>query len=262
MDAWPWLVKIHTLGRFEILKDDEPLLFAGKVPKKPLELLKALIAFGGGNVPLDKITAALWPETDGDAAYASFKVALHHLRKLLGSDEAILITQGRISLNSRHCRVDATEFQRLADEVLKQGSAADSGDGQQLLLCAEKAITMYNGNFLADDAGLPAGAAMRERLRSRFARIVELAGRMYGERKEWHKTVELYEKGIEIDELREEFYIGLMLCYRALGRPGAAAAVYERCRRMLRDNFNVAPSSGMKALYEEILRGDNVRSNI
>lgn len=252
LEQWPSPIRIYTLGRFQIIRDDEPLKFSGKVPKKPLELLKVLIAYGGWNVPVDTIAGALWPEADGDASYASFKVALHSLRKLLGSDEAIVTAQGGISLNSLHCRVDAPEFQRCADEVLKKWNGASASDQQRSLVRAEKAIEMYSGNFLPDDAGLIAGAAMRERLRSRFVRLVELAGQQYREQQKWHQAIELYETGIDTDELQEEFYVGLMHCYSGLGRHGAAAAVYERCRRMLHTHFNVVPSTAMKNLHEEL----------
>lgn len=66
MESWPYPIKIHTLGKFEIIKDGRPLVFAGKVQKKPLEILKAVIAFGGRDVPVDTITDALWPDADGD----------------------------------------------------------------------------------------------------------------------------------------------------------------------------------------------------
>ena len=52
-------------------------------PKKPLELLKAIIAFGGSNVATERICDALWPDADGDRALNSFKFAIHQLRRLL-----------------------------------------------------------------------------------------------------------------------------------------------------------------------------------
>ena len=66
LEEWPYPIKIYTLGRFEIIRDDEPLHFSGKEQKKPLELLKALIAFGGRDVPEERLTDALWPDADGD----------------------------------------------------------------------------------------------------------------------------------------------------------------------------------------------------
>ena len=44
-------VKIHTLGRFQVLVDGAPIRFQTRAHSKPLELLKVLIALGGDNVP-------------------------------------------------------------------------------------------------------------------------------------------------------------------------------------------------------------------
>ena len=47
--SWPWPTRIFTLGRFEILVEDKPI-DTTRLQKKPLSLLKALIALGGERV--------------------------------------------------------------------------------------------------------------------------------------------------------------------------------------------------------------------
>jgi len=252
---WPYPIKIRTLGRFEILIDEEPLTFPRKVPKKPLELIKTLIAFGSRDVPADKIADVLWPDAEGDAAHSSFKVNLHHLRELLGSDEAILTRDGRISLNGQYCRVDVLEFQSLADRIMTPRAGAGTPEMEEMAPLAERAIGMYKGNFMEGDDGNPYIAILRERLRSRFVRLVEMTGMHYEARRQWHYAVELYEKAIETDVLQEDLYQCLMLCYKQLGRHEKAASAYERCRGMLRTHFGVEPSAGMKALYQTVQPG-------
>src|SRR5262249_10329627 len=105
-EAWPWPVKILTLGRFEVLLDGEPVRFARKVQRKPLALLKALVAFGGRGVREELVMDALWPDAEGDAARVALASALHRLRGLLGREQAILRQEGLLSLDSRHCWVD------------------------------------------------------------------------------------------------------------------------------------------------------------
>ena len=81
---WPWVVSVRTLGGFEVQLDGAPLRFAGKAPRKPLALLKAIIAFGGVEVPHAKLIDALWPGDEGDAGKQALGVTLVRLRKLLG----------------------------------------------------------------------------------------------------------------------------------------------------------------------------------
>ena len=89
--TWPWPTKIFTLGRFEILIEDKPI-DATRLQKKPLILLKALIALGGEGVGEETLSELLWPDAEGDAAYTSFRTTLFRLRRSLGSD-AILCTK-------------------------------------------------------------------------------------------------------------------------------------------------------------------------
>src|SRR5262249_60600296 len=92
--AGPWPIKTKPLGRFEVLLEGEPVRFARKVQRKPLALLKALIAFGGQGVREELVMDALWPEADGDAARVALARALHRLRGLLGREPAILPQEG------------------------------------------------------------------------------------------------------------------------------------------------------------------------
>jgi len=97
IDNWPWLLKVSTLGKFEVLVNDEPLESSRKSPRRPLALLKALIAFGSREVPGAKLVDALWAEEDGDAAQRDFDVALYRLRKLLGDPKAILFEDAALA---------------------------------------------------------------------------------------------------------------------------------------------------------------------
>ncbi len=74
-----WPLKIYTLGRFELVRENKPIGLSRKAPKKPFTMLKTLIAFGGKDVSETKISDILWPETEGDKAYNSFKTTLGRL---------------------------------------------------------------------------------------------------------------------------------------------------------------------------------------
>lgn len=94
LENWPWPFKIYTLGRFELLKDGKSIRFARKTQRRPLALLKALIAFGSKEVREDQTEDVLWPDADGDAAHRSFKTTLQRLRQLLGREDALELKEG------------------------------------------------------------------------------------------------------------------------------------------------------------------------
>ena len=90
-------IRITTLGRFAIERDCQPLLAARKDARKPNELLRLVIA--GPRATISRLSQTLWPDTDGDVAKKAFDTTLHRLRKLLASDEAIVLRDGVVELN-------------------------------------------------------------------------------------------------------------------------------------------------------------------
>ena len=73
---WPWPLKITTLGGFKLFKDGEPLVLSRKTPRRLFTLLKAIVAFGGKDVPQDRIVDAVWPEENCIRPHAGRRVRL------------------------------------------------------------------------------------------------------------------------------------------------------------------------------------------
>jgi DNA-binding SARP family transcriptional activator len=244
LDAWPWPVRIVTLGRFELQVDAAPVAFAGKAPKKVLALLKAIICFGGAEVKDYQLADALWPDEEGDAARDAQRVALHRLRKLLGQPDAVLVEEGRISLNREVCWVDAFAFEALLDGARNTGRDLDA---QQ-----QHALALYRGALLPADRDEPWTAPMRERLRTKFMHYFARLGSMLEARQAWDEALDLYVRGLDADNATESFYQGLMRCHAALGRPGDAASAYRQLRETLAATLGVKPSPASEALYQTL----------
>jgi two-component SAPR family response regulator len=96
---------------------------------------------------------------------------------------------------------------------------------------------------------------MRERLRSKYLRLVARLGGQLMESNQHQRTIDLLQGGLEIDGLAEEFYQQLMLCYRSLGQEAEAVKVYHRCRVALSESLGIEPSSRTEELYRS-LRGN------
>ena len=201
VEGWPWAYRVQTFGGFRLLRHDEPLgaaegRTAGKAKKRPLELLKLLIAYGGEQVSESRVTDALWPRIDGDSAHRSFTSTLHRLRKLLGEDRAVTLHEGRLSLDRRYFWLDTWAFEQLASDL-------ESADGEQIEKLVERLLALYRGSFMSDDADAAWMIQARERLRSRFSRVLARVCRHWQERGEEERARLLVEKGLEIDPLAE-----------------------------------------------------------
>ena len=246
LEEWPYPIKIYTLGRFEILTSDKPLVFAGKEQKKPLEMLKTLIAFGGRDVPRERVTDALWPDAEGDQATKSFETTLSRLRKLLGGEDYITCRARQLAINPLYCWVDTLALDSLFESIQKS-------EPERLVHLCAKAISLYKGPFLASESGSSWAMQRRGTQMNRLLKAIGTAGRYYEQAGEWESAAEYFTKGIETDDLAEEFYRCLMICQHRLGNYAAAVRTYNRCRSRLITELGIKPSPETTAVYSSIM---------
>ena len=241
--AWP--LRINTLGRFEILSTELAPKRSRKAQQKPLQMLKALIAFGGKNASKGGLVDILWPDSEGDTANQSFATTLHRLRKLVGNKNAINLHESLISLDPEICWLDTWAFESLVDEA--------SVVPNEALGKLEKAVSIYRGHFLPADDGEPWTASTRERLRSKFLRSVEKLCHLYEQQGEIERAVDCYHSALEVDDLSEKLYRNLMTCHNKLGQKADAVSVYNRCCRVFSAALGVGPSEETEAVYRAIV---------
>ncbi|HZP94181.1 MAG TPA: BTAD domain-containing putative transcriptional regulator, partial [Burkholderiales bacterium] len=239
IEQWPWPVRVYTLGRFQLVIDDKLLAFSHKTPKKPIALLKAIVSLGGRDVRTDALVDALWTELEGDAGEEAFNQALHRLRRLLGSGEAVLLEDGKASLNEALVWTDVRAFEELL------GQEQPNGDHEAL-------FKLYRGQFLAEEPEAGWAVSMRERLRGKFIHKVEQAGVQLESAGRWYDAIALYLRGLDADSLNEAFYQGLMRCYAGLGNRAEALSVYRRLRDQLSIVLGMKPSSSSETLAREL----------
>ena len=251
----PLPVRISTLGQFSVEIDGNPLRAGTKAQRKPMELLKVLVALGGDGVSVETLCESIWPESDGDKAYNNLNTTLTRLRKLIGR-EVLHLQDGRLSLDSHSCRVDAREFTRL---LTLASQAINAGNGKAAWEHLEGAISLYQGPFLEGEFDPPEILSAREKLHSQFVRHVKELGEFFLQNGHTGKAISLYRKGLEVDDLCEEFYQNLMDCYRRQGRLAEGIAVYQRCRQTLQARMEVEPSPGTEQAHQSLLADDKKR---
>ena len=229
-ERWPWPIRVRTLGRFTIERDGLPAAAPRKESRKPLDLLKLLIALGGEGVPVARLCAALWPDAEGDAARNSFDNALHRLRKLLGGDRHVQLRGGALSLATATCWTDLAALEASLAEIDSLDVAADAA---QLSLQADRVLSLCHGEFLAGDDDLPDVLVARARLQARVARQMLALGRRLEAVSQHAAAARLYERIVEQQPLAEELHRRLIVCLLALGQRAEAYEVYRRCRQQL-----------------------------
>jgi hypothetical protein len=160
--AWPWQVRVEALGGFALRRDgaeERP----GKAQRKPLELLRLLVAHGERGAPLGRLAEELWPDADGDTGHHALETTMYRLRRLLADPTALVRRGGRAALDPGRVFVDAWAFEALARRAEDHHAGGDAAKARR---AAAAAIALYRGDLLPDD-DLPAVAGARERLRAR-----------------------------------------------------------------------------------------------
>jgi two-component SAPR family response regulator len=118
---------------------------------------------------------------------------------------------------------------------------------------AEKAIGLYKGHFLPGDEEETWTVSYRERLRNKFLRLITRLGDSLQKTGQWEKALEYYQKGLQVDDLAEEFYQGLMICHQHLGAISEAVKTYRNCQKVLSAVLGVEPSPITEKIYKEMM---------
>jgi len=237
------LFRIHVLGRFRLLMGDAPITIPPRL-RKPQELLQALIAFGGTEVSAGVLIDALWPDSEGDAAYHALESALYRLRQLLGVRDAVRMEGGKVSLSRDQLWVDMWEF----EEELQRPRHPEA-DGIERV---GRLRRLYQGHFLQHESEKPWILKARQELRDRLLRAIRDAARECERARHWEDAATLYRSGIELDSLNEGLYRGLMLCHQELGDHSEALQAYRRCRELLTRFLGIPPNAKTQALFHSV----------
>jgi len=249
--AWPWPIRIHTLGCFDIVIDDQPFELPSRNRPKLFAFLQTLIAFGGKQVREEVISEAVWPDAEGDAAHQLFDTTLFRLRKLLGVPEAIINRGGKVSLNKRVCWLDTWALNVGIDQltlfVKENPTSVD-----QIKKSYDQLQDYYRGDFLQAEEDFPIVTQHRQQLRAKWQRILYLMANYWLQQNDSIEAEACLEKLLKLNPLEEQAYCMLMKLHIAHGEFSKTAVVYEACKKALQAGLDVQPSAATEQIFNEV----------
>jgi LuxR family maltose regulon positive regulatory protein len=259
-ERWPWPLRIHALGRFELQREGAPLTVDGKAQKKPLELLRALVSLGATEraqgADVRELVDRLWPDLEANAPKASFDMTLMRLRKWLQVDGALRLAEGRLWLDPAVVWCDVRAFEAAADELpaLLRNADIDGHAGEACRRTATRLLQAKTGSLFGSRGGEVWAAAAQERLARRHLEAALLIGAHREAKADWASAIVAYEAGLAQDPIAETLYRGLMRCHLATGQTSAALRAYQRCTAQLLRVLQVGVAAETQALFERIAR--------
>jgi DNA-binding SARP family transcriptional activator len=246
-DTGRYPIQIRALGAFELAINGERFANGVKPQRRPLDLLKALVAANGSMASACELADKLWPDSEGDTGRNSLQVAIHRLRRLLGSDQAVVVQDRKVYLDHTLCWVDLWAFAEEAEWAMHTGPGHPRFVEQ-----AVAALQLYRGHLFSQEPEQVWMLAPRERLRRAWACLTRRLGDCYEMHGEWQQASLLYQQALDVDPVCEELYRRLMSCQLRAGERAEAVHTYRRCCEELASALGVTPSIETERLHQTL----------
>ncbi|KKM09892.1 hypothetical protein SY88_17100 [Clostridiales bacterium PH28_bin88] len=254
-------IRIRLFGNLEVVIDGVAVPEKAWQTRKVKTLFKYLVLHKGRRVTREQLMELLWPEAEPDSAAVSLRVTLSRLRRALtpagvetkGKTPFFGDERGTIWFNpNKDYTLDTEEF----DQKVKMGLMdLESGNEAGARVRLEQALELYRGDLLEEDLYEDWAAAERERLQLIYLDTLQTLARLYteaGANANHDRARGLLQRALVVNPYREETYLALMELYRSAGQTGEALRLFERCRKVLAEEFGVQPGREMLKLVEEI----------
>ncbi len=229
------VVRLRLIGQMEAwTAASENVLPAGR---KTRALLAAVALAAPRPALRGRLAELLWSRRPEEQARASLRQEIHRLLEVLAPAKAeiLQVTRDHLSLKPGAIWVDV-------EEVMRATTAEPAS------------LSLLDGELLEDLVGIDPTFDMwltgeRERLRDRARGVAEALLR---EQIEPALVIPAAHRLLQIDRSHEGAWRALMRAHAEQGERGMAIQAYDRCRAVLADLLDAAPSAETQTLLTEI----------
>ena len=230
------VVRLRLIGQMEAWSlTSENVLPQGRKTRA----LLAVVALSAPRPALrGRLAELLWSRRPEEQARASLRQEIHRLLEALGpagGSDILSVTRDHLSLRTEVVWVDVDEVMRATVEQ-------------------PASLSLLEGDLLEDLDGIDPTfdawlAAERERVRDKARSVAEALLRTQVEPE---ATIPVAQRLLSIDRAHEGAWRALMRAHAARGERGMAIQAYDRCRAVLADLLDAAPSAETQKLLAEI----------
>lgn len=246
-------LEIYVLGMSRLYVDGVPVEEGVWRSKKALLLFFYLLAARGKKVSRDVLLEVLWPEEDAEVASGRLHTAIHTVRRTIQphlqaprESDYIQYSLGLYWFDASSCWLDVEEFEQL----IREGNTLAQKDPFTALDRYQKALALYQGDFLAELAYKDWAIAERERLRESFITLSIHTARLLTDLEiDIPEAVRILRRALATDPYREELHHALMSHLIKAGHHAEAARQYQLLVKMLDEEFGLPPSPDTQALF-------------
>ncbi|APR87785.1 transcriptional regulator, AfsR/DnrI/RedD family protein [Minicystis rosea] len=226
--------RLEVLGGARLLGSSEPIALQRRVA--------AVLAYLAleGPTPKYRLAGMLWPDAGEERARNNMRQLLHRLRVAAGAE---LVLGGDVIALSERVVTDAVQLE----------AHVFAGRHTEALALAGTLLGAMDFDDCPDFEAWIAEA--RDQLGALRRRAAAAEADAREQRGDLHGALDVAERLLALDPHAEDAYRRLMRIHYLAGDRSAALALYQRCRRMVADDFGADPHPETVALARDVERG-------
>jgi LuxR family transcriptional regulator, maltose regulon positive regulatory protein len=249
-------LRVQTLGPFRLWRGAQEVPDGDWTRKKARQVFHLLLTYRHTMLEREQIAEMLWPELDPETAERDFKIAYSALNNVLeplrrrNAPVAFVRRDGsRYGLRQEaDLWLDAGEF----EQFIEEGDRCFQDDGATALDYFQRALDLYQGEYLQEFPYAEWASEERERLLTLYLRTAERLASALLEERSWAATIDVCQAILARDDCWEQAYRIMMQAYAQQGNRAQALRVYHRCRERLQTELGVEPTPATVQVYEAI----------
>jgi DNA-binding SARP family transcriptional activator len=247
------VLSVQLLGRLRVRLDD--VAVDVRPSSRGRSLFKYLVTHRDPWPLREQLMDTFWPEAAPAAARNSLNVAVHGLRRAFRDSArgpVVVLEDGAYRLGPQlRLWLDSDEFEH---HVAGGRQLEAAGVPAAAAAEYERALALYQGDFLADDPYEEWPATTREHLLLDYLDVLDRLSAIWFDGHQYGASVALCRLLVERDPCREDGHRRLMRCYSRQGQPHLALRQYQACADALDRDLGVEPDPATVALAEQIRR--------
>ena len=229
-------VEIRALGSLQVATGGNALDLGNRRVRRPLDLLRALVAAGPDGASRDDLCESVW-ELPRTSSYRSLVTTVYRLRRLLNDPAAVEFSSRRVALDAYRVWVDAWDFEASL-------ATPPSSRSETLELLSLYRGALFEGQFA------PYITAARQRLSGIYAAASLKVGAELVNDGALGAAQLHYERALQHDSRSEELFRALIEVLGMRGRGAAATITYNSCAVAMRRFHGRMPSGATRAAWE------------
>lgn len=256
------MIKIYTLGEFDIKKNDKSLLEKKGTQNSLMVLFKYLLTNEGKKLPPHKIVEDLMEDKEFREPQNVLRTQLSRLRRLFEENTFYNIDflNGYYIFSLKDgCSVDLFEFE---SQILK-GNKLFEESPDEAITNLKEALSLYKGDYLPEMDYEEWIIPFRSRLDRIYFKGLYNYLLILKQRGLYHEIIEMCEKAINIKPYEEFVNQFFMEALMEVGQRRYALSHYEYYTSKLYNDLGTVPSNAIKELYKGLQnQEDNLKNSI